>query len=145
MRKRGQGGCHFLFVPTCVLVAQSWFLPCFSGTWCRWEVLVVFIAQWRGGEGELMGIVHNYMEIPSTVTHSVDAISCAGFNPCIPAGKLECDRADYHLLLPQQTGPSNANSRSSHSPGYGRVRYEGAPTRLPDLWTPSIKSGTQIT
>lgn len=26
-----------------------------------------------------------------------------------------------------------------------RVRYDGAPTHPPDLWTPSIKSGTQIT
>ncbi len=39
-------------------------------------------------------LVHNYMEIPGMVTHSADAISCAGFNPCSPAGELECDRAD---------------------------------------------------
>ena len=35
-----------------VLVAQSWFPACFSGTWCLWGVLVVFIVRWRGGEGE---------------------------------------------------------------------------------------------
>ncbi|KAK1893813.1 Cation channel sperm-associated protein subunit epsilon [Dissostichus eleginoides] len=73
------------------------------------------------------------MEIPGMVTHWTEAISCAGINPCSPEGELECDRADYRLLPPQQTGPSNANSRGSHSAGYGGERYDGAPTSPPDL------------
>ncbi|TNN52542.1 hypothetical protein EYF80_037239 [Liparis tanakae] len=66
------------------------------------------------------------MEIPGTVTPSVDAVSCSWFNPCSPAGELDRDQADYRRLPPQQTAPSNANSRGGRSSGYGGVRYDGA-------------------
>lgn len=51
-RKRGQGGCHFLFVPfsrPCGSVLVSCLL---LGHLVPLGVLVVFIVRWRGGEGE---------------------------------------------------------------------------------------------
>ena len=95
---------------------------------------MVFIAQWRGGEGELM-VLRSQFHGNSRHGHAFGKryISYARFNPCIPAGELECDRADYRLLLPQQSGPSNANSRGSHFPGHGGGRYKGTATQPPDL------------
>lgn len=68
------------------------------------------------------------MEIPGTVTHLLDAISSAGFNPRSPAGELERDRADYRRLLPQQAGPADANGRGGRSAVCGGARCGGAPS-----------------
>lgn len=83
--KGGQEGSRFLFVPfsrpcdrAAVFLAATPATPRLRALWA------IFIVRRTDGGKEKASwwrFVHNYMEIGGTVTHTADAISCAGPNP----------------------------------------------------------------
>lgn len=65
-----------------------------------------------------------------------------GLIPAVPRESWSVtEQINVYCFLSRLDRPI-ANSRGSHSPGYGGVWYDGAPTHPWALWTPSIRSGT---
>lgn len=91
-------------------------------------------------------LVHNYTEIPSAVTHSADAISCAGFNPpAVPRESRSVTEQINGCCFLSRLDRPVLTAEAVILAAHAGERSDGAPARPPDLWTPSIRSGTQIT
>lgn len=80
--KRGQGGCRFLFVPSCVLVTQSWFPAGFSAPLgSLGGIYSAMEGRRRRAHAASFTITWKF---PAVVTHSLDAISCARLILAVP-------------------------------------------------------------
>lgn len=134
----------------------TFFRPCGSvlvsclllGTQCLWGVLVVFIAWWRRrrrrrrAHGASFTIIWKF---PARSRIWWTLYSAPGLIPAVPReSRSVTEQITVYCFLSRLDQPA-LNSRSSHSTIHGRVRCDGAPMRPPDLWTPSIRSRTQIT